>query len=227
MSGYITRNYTKGRGGERVRLIVLHTYNGKGRSLYSWFQNNTAGLSAHYAVFLDGDAERYVKHKDMAHHAGSYWANSVSIGIEHQDNGEPNAPRTDAMYEKSAQLVFELCRAYKLPINRNTIRKHSEMSVTGCPGGLDVDRIVNRAKQLMDELRREINRAEKAEKALEAEKVSHSATKMQLENEEDYSEKLEGEVEKLKKRVEKLDNGVNLLQKLHGIIKKIRKQPTE
>jgi len=133
-----------------VYRIVLHTYNGAGRSLFNWFQNNIVQVSAHYAVFKDGNTEQYVDENEKAYHAGHAWWNDVSIGIEHQDDGVPeDTARTDEMYEASAQLVADICLRWRLPVNRTTVVKHSECTTTGCPGGLDVDRIVRRAAEIL------------------------------------------------------------------------------
>jgi N-acetylmuramoyl-L-alanine amidase CwlA len=150
---FIQRNYTSGRNGNFVTSIVLHTYNGKGRSLFNWFNSQSAQVSAHYAIFKDGNGEQYVRHEDTAWHAGDLNVNVQSIGIEHQDDGNPNdSVRTDAMYETSAQLVADLCRQYNIPCRRGRhgILEHREVSSTGCPGGLNVDRIINRANEILN-----------------------------------------------------------------------------
>lgn len=145
-------NYAKGRSGNTITSIVLHTYNGKGRSLFNWFNNQQAGVSAHYAIFLDGNGEQYVGDSDIAWHAGDASVNAQSIGIEHQDNGNPSdSARTNEMYEASAQLVARLCKQYGIPCKRGRhgVLEHREVSSTGCPGGLDVNRIIARANEIL------------------------------------------------------------------------------
>src|SRR5690606_24011176 len=74
----IQRNYTSGRAGQLPQFVVIHTYNGGGRSLYNWFNNATAQVSAHYAIFLDGNGEQYVDESNTAWHAGNWDANIKS-----------------------------------------------------------------------------------------------------------------------------------------------------
>jgi len=161
----IQNNYTKGRFGYRIRRIVLHTYGGAGTSLYNWFNNPTTGASAHYAVMFDGSIERYVRDEDMAWHAGTVAGNGLpnnnweSIGIEHQDNGNwQDGIRSNELYEASAQLVAHLCKKYGIPcrlLSRDEkwgdgIALHNYYANKGCPGGLDAQRIVNRANQILN-----------------------------------------------------------------------------
>lgn len=149
---FISTNHQKGRNGNTITSIVLHTYNGKGRSLFNWFSNPQSGVSAHYAIFLDGNGEQYVSHSDTAWHAGDANVNVQSIGIEHQDNGNSgDSVRTNEMYEASAQLVARLCKEFNIPCRRGRhgILEHREVTSTGCPGGLDVNRIIRRANEIL------------------------------------------------------------------------------
>jgi hypothetical protein len=154
----ITRNFQGGRS-QPILNIVMHTYNGAGTSLYNWFQNNDRGVSSHYAVMKDGTVEQYVRDEDTAFHAGGWDSdgnnigdfNDKGIGIEHQDDGNPNDPvRTHALYEASAQLVAELHQRHGVHLNRDRIVLHREVTSTGCPGALDVDKIIARAKQIVE-----------------------------------------------------------------------------
>jgi N-acetylmuramoyl-L-alanine amidase CwlA len=76
--------------------------------------------------------------------------NQRSIGIEHVDNGNYTAPRTDALYETSAKLVADICKYYKIPCNRQFILKHNEVVATGCPHNLDIDRIIRQANAILN-----------------------------------------------------------------------------
>lgn len=226
----ITRNYTAGREGGRVLAILIHTYNGKGRSLYNWFQNNNTGVSAHYAVFLDGGNEQYVREEDRAHHAGHLWWNKVTIGIEHQDNGNPqDSVRTNELYATSARLCFDiLVRHGHRVANEHTIKPHNEASATGCPGGLDIARIRKETQNYMDLLNKYEKEAASYKAQFQAEKAARESIqsqlgdiKAQLENELEYSSKLEKDVEALKRRVNK--DTTSSLSKLIQSLKRIWK----
>lgn len=55
------------------------------------------------------------------------------------------------LYETSANLVADICNRYGIPVDRNHIKKHSEVSLkpTACPAALDIDRIVRRAYEIL------------------------------------------------------------------------------
>jgi N-acetyl-anhydromuramyl-L-alanine amidase AmpD len=80
--------------------------------------------AAHYVIGRDGKIVQCVRHKDIAHHAGS--ANEWSIGIEHNTRAGKDNGLTDAQYLKSAQLVVWLGKLYGIPMDRNYIVGHSE-----------------------------------------------------------------------------------------------------
>lgn len=148
----ISRNFTGGRSGQSPQFVVIHTYNGAGRSLYNWFNNPQAQASAHYAVFKDGNGEQYVDEGNTAWHAGNWDANIKSIGIEHQDDGNPNdAVRTNELYETSAQLIADIYRRYGWDKkNKALIKPHKEFTGTGCPAALNIDRIRNRVYDILN-----------------------------------------------------------------------------
>jgi hypothetical protein len=148
-------NYTVGRLGYKVTGIIIHTIVGTLGSADATFKNPARGASAHYGVACDGSVcHQYVSENNIAWHCGRFYpdaghalANSNTVGIEHCDNGQPFAPRSDAEYVCSGQLVREICKRYGIPIDRTHIRMHREVSVlvTACPGTLDIDRIVRLA----------------------------------------------------------------------------------
>lgn len=154
VSKYIDKNFTHGRNGNIITGIVMHTYGGKGGSLYNWFNNRNAKVSAHYAVLKDGTIEKYVRDVDTAWHAGTANDNVQTIGIEHQDDGDyfNSETYTARQIEASSQLVAELCRKYKIPCRNavHGIRKHNEIVKNrACPGALPFDKIINNAAHIL------------------------------------------------------------------------------
>jgi hypothetical protein len=141
-------------------FIVIHTMVGSLASAEARFLNpdpnqRNGRASAHYLVGLDGAITQMVDEKDAAWHCGvyaqaNYHDNLDSIGIEHEDNGDYNGPRTPALYTASAQLVHDIVHRYpqSLAFNRASILKHNEIVATGCPDALDVERIVREAAAL-------------------------------------------------------------------------------
>lgn len=95
----------------------------------------TAGMSypviygtglAHYEVSPKGEMGQRVGNAYIAWHAGNWWINCRSIGIEHVGYGRPG-DWTDAMLRGSARLTAAICKTYGIPIDRDHIFGHSEV----------------------------------------------------------------------------------------------------
>lgn len=155
-SAFVTReNYnvgghmTGGRQGVKIDRIVIHHNAATTDVIPGVWQNRAA--SAHYQV-TPGYITQCVAEGNTAWHAGNYNMNLRSIGIEHLNaTGAPSWTVADATIERSAHLVADICRRRGIPCDRGHIIKHSEVKSTACPGGLDIDRLVNRARELMGE----------------------------------------------------------------------------
>lgn len=110
-------------GGRQIDLIVIHTMemDEKGETAENcaqWFRNPGAKVSAHYCVDADTIVQ-CVRDQDVGWHAPG--ANHDGIGIEHagrakQTGREWGDPYSVAMLERSAALVADLCRTYKIPV---------------------------------------------------------------------------------------------------------------
>ncbi|MCA9687824.1 MAG: N-acetylmuramoyl-L-alanine amidase, partial [Myxococcales bacterium] len=124
-------NYTNSSRGS-VSQVVIHTMEGSYSGSISWFQNASAGASAHYMVrSSDGEITQMVDEADIAWHAGHWDTNQASIGIEHEGfTSDPSAWYSDAMYRASAALTADLCDRYGIPKDRSHIIGHWE--VPGC-----------------------------------------------------------------------------------------------
>jgi hypothetical protein len=149
-------NYTQGREGHSLSIpssyVVIHTMVGTIASANSRFQDAGQQASAHYGVGCDGHIVQWVREADTAWHAGVWEVNLDSIGIEHEDMGQYDDPRPDALYDASAALVRDICDRYGIPIQhgqvgvRSGIIAHRETGyATACPDALDVDRIISLA----------------------------------------------------------------------------------
>jgi N-acetyl-anhydromuramyl-L-alanine amidase AmpD len=76
----------------------------------------------------DGQITQLVHTKDIAFHAGNYWFNMHSIGIEHEGVMVDGARwYTDEMYRASARLVRYLAARYHIPLDREHILGHEEL----------------------------------------------------------------------------------------------------
>ena len=109
--------------GRQIDLIVIHTMemDEKGTTAENcagWFQNPGAKVSAHYCIDNDTIVQ-CVRDQDVAWAAPG--ANSDGIQIEHagraaQTGRDWSDPYSTAMLERSAKLVAELCKKYKIPV---------------------------------------------------------------------------------------------------------------
>jgi N-acetyl-anhydromuramyl-L-alanine amidase AmpD len=140
-------NYTVGREGNAVELIVDHWTVVMFEGAVRRFKDPASILSAHYL--------------DTAYHAGKFDVNLRSIGIEHEAG--PAMPPTDALYAASAQLHRAIADRHSLTLAvGTTVLPHHAIVPTECPGTLDLDRIVREASEeddmFTEEDRRKLDR---------------------------------------------------------------------
>jgi len=131
-----------------VTKIIIHwfgdnltTHTGIG-AVDNQFQKPN-GTSAHYAV-ENTTIHQYVKETDVAYHAGNYPINQESIGIEH--SAGPNRTASEDTYRTSAKLISEISKRHGVPLDRQHIKKHSEVKATQCCGSIDIDKLIALAK---------------------------------------------------------------------------------
>ena len=145
-------NFTRGRAGNQITLIVDHWTAGP----YDWAlarfttpnDDPMRVASAHYIVRSDGRITQVVSDDDTAYHAGIFSVNLISIGIEHE--ASPMVPPTDALYEASSWLHASLAEKYELELELGvTVKGHREIVPTTCPGALDLERIIEGAEDDM------------------------------------------------------------------------------
>lgn len=116
-----------------IQYIVIHDTEEDYPGTIRTFRNPGGCCSANYVV--DGEAggayptvTQLVHNKDIAYHAGNYWVNQHSIGIEHVGFADaPNGYYTQKLYDASAQLVAYLCAVYNIPIDRAHILGHGSV----------------------------------------------------------------------------------------------------
>lgn len=150
-------NYATGRAGNRITGIVLHTMVGNMAGAQARFSDPSSQVSVHYGIGLDGSIRRWVDESNTAWQAGDYQTNLTTIGIEHEDNGNYNdGARTPQMYESSSALIADICKRYNFPADKNHIFLHKNVidksrypGGTACPDGLDTDKLINMATELI------------------------------------------------------------------------------
>jgi N-acetyl-anhydromuramyl-L-alanine amidase AmpD len=111
-----------------IKYIVIHVAEGSYDGTIAHFQNPNSKVSTHYVIrSADGEVTQMVKTKDVAWHAGNWYMNMHSIGIEHEGfSREGQKWFTKDMYRSLARLVHYLAHRYNIPIDREHILGHNE-----------------------------------------------------------------------------------------------------
>jgi hypothetical protein len=137
-------NFNSGRGGKKITNIIIHWFGtGTLAGANANFQKSSSQVSAHYGV-SNNTIYQWVDEKNTAWHCGNFDMNQRSIGIENDATTSHEA--TEETYKTCANLVRDICQRYNLPIDRNTIKKHSEIKATQCPGTFNIDKVIQLAK---------------------------------------------------------------------------------
>ncbi|MFB7331136.1 N-acetylmuramoyl-L-alanine amidase [Streptomyces adustus] len=110
---------------QSIRYIVIHDTEGAWDGTISLVQDPTY-VSWNYTLrSTDGHIAQHVKAKDVAWHAGNWYINAKSIGLEHEGFlAAPDTWYTEAMYRSSARLVKYLATKYGIPLDRQHILGH-------------------------------------------------------------------------------------------------------
>jgi len=111
-----------------IDMIVIHTAEGERPA--HWFADSRSPASAHYSVYKTGRILQSVPDKDVAWHAGNWSVNQRSLGIE-TSAFAARGDWTDVQLLQLARLVAALCRKYSIPIDRQHIVGHVEVSGPG------------------------------------------------------------------------------------------------
>jgi hypothetical protein len=110
----------------KVDQIVIHDIEGSAPSALNIFQNPQSRASAHYVIDSNGTIYQVVREKDIAYHAGNFWYNQHSIGIEHTGFDATGFRWYNATeYLASARLTAYLLQKYNLPLDRAHIAAHA------------------------------------------------------------------------------------------------------
>lgn len=141
-------NYTPGRSVARDGRTSHHHVVGSRESAVVVFNQPTRGASSHFVV--GGDIiDQCVNINDTAWCDGNWESNLRTISVEHEGGWNGTGPYSDAMYEQAAHLCAWLRENYG--VNRFVRHRDVSLKSTACPGGLDCERIWNRATQLINQ----------------------------------------------------------------------------
>ncbi|MFE7951619.1 N-acetylmuramoyl-L-alanine amidase [Streptomyces sp. NPDC057426] len=79
----------------------------------------------------DGHVAQHLPLKDVGWHAGNWFVNAKSVGLEHEGFlTAPDSWYTEAMYRASARLVRYLAQRYDIPLDRQHVLGHDNVPGT-------------------------------------------------------------------------------------------------
>ncbi|MFF8278413.1 N-acetylmuramoyl-L-alanine amidase [Streptomyces lateritius] len=90
----------------------------------------------------DGHIAQHLPLKDVGWHAGNWFMNAKSVGLEHEGFlTAPDSWYTEAMYRTSARLVRYLAQRYDIPLDRQHVLGHDNVpgTVTSTIRGMHTD----------------------------------------------------------------------------------------
>ncbi|MEU6352278.1 peptidoglycan recognition family protein [Streptomyces sp. NPDC047072] len=127
---------------QSIKYIVIHDTEGAWEGVLRLVQDPTY-VSWNYSLrSTDGHIAQHVKAKDVAWHAGNWYVNAKSVGLEHEGFlANPDAWYTEAMYRSSARLVRYLAAKYGIPLDRQHILGHDNVPgpTTSTVAGMHTD----------------------------------------------------------------------------------------
>jgi N-acetyl-anhydromuramyl-L-alanine amidase AmpD len=121
---------------QKIDYIVIHDMEGSYDTSLKLVQDPTY-LGWNYSIrSADGHVAQHLKAKDVGWHAGNWYINAKSIGIEHEGFlAQGGSWYTEAMYRSSSELVRYLAHKFQIPLDRAHILGHDNVPGT-TPGGV-------------------------------------------------------------------------------------------
>ncbi|MCF2534664.1 N-acetylmuramoyl-L-alanine amidase [Streptomyces sp. FB2] len=127
---------------QKIEYIVVHDTEGAWEGVLNMVQDPTYVSWQYTLRSTDGHIAQHVKAKDVAWHAGNWYVNAKSIGLEHEGFlTRPDSWYTEAMYRSSARLVSYLSEKHGIPLDRQHILGHDTVPgpTTSTIGGMHTD----------------------------------------------------------------------------------------
>jgi hypothetical protein len=112
---------------QKIDYIVIHDTEGSYQTTLNLVQDPTY-VSWNYTLrSADGHIAQHVKAKDVAWHAGNWYVNAKSVGLEHEGFAAEGSWYTEALYRSSAKLVRYLAQRLDIPLDRQHILGHDNV----------------------------------------------------------------------------------------------------
>ncbi len=121
--------------GLAIRYVVVHDTEEGYDSTLAEFQDSHAYASAHYVIrSSDGLVTQMAPTKDVAWHAGNWYVNTHSVGIENEGFAMDGAQWfTPKLYRSLARLTRYQARRFGLPLNRAHVIGHDQVPGPSSP----------------------------------------------------------------------------------------------
>ncbi|MGI8869345.1 MAG: N-acetylmuramoyl-L-alanine amidase [Mycobacteriales bacterium] len=113
--------------GPRIDSIVVHDIEGTYTGGVEWFQSLSANASADYVVGSQGQVTQMVRNHNIAWHAGNWYLNMHSIGIEQQGYAINPAWFAPTLYRTTGRLIAYLAKKYGVRVDRAHILGHDNV----------------------------------------------------------------------------------------------------
>lgn len=114
-------------GNAAVNKIVIHDTEGGWDGSVATLQNDP-GKSVHYIIDRDGSrVGQFRRETDTTWHAGNYYYNETSVGIEHVGVAADPDGYATGLYEKSRALVKDIRTRWTVPLDRRHIIGHYQV----------------------------------------------------------------------------------------------------
>ncbi|MEU0401142.1 N-acetylmuramoyl-L-alanine amidase [Streptomyces sp. NPDC006197] len=116
---------------QSIDYIVIHDTEADWKTTLKLVQDPTY-VSWQYSLrSSDGHIAQHVPLKDVAWHAGNWFVNAKSVGLEHEGFlTSPDSWYTEAMYRSSARLVRYVAARYDIPLDRQHVLGHDNVPGT-------------------------------------------------------------------------------------------------
>ena len=146
--------FTKGRT-EPIVGVCIHIAEGTKEQVLSTFR--TEEKSSHYLITKDGEIWQFVLEMDTAWSQGIKINPSAQIVLDRIDKN-PNSylvsiehegiyDISELQYNTSAQLLYDICSHWKIPLDRTHVIRHNEINKGKlCPVKVSVEKLIELAK---------------------------------------------------------------------------------
>lgn len=116
-----------GKGGPKLKYILIHNTEGSYEGSVAMVQDPTY-LAWNYTLrSWDGHVAQHLRAEDVGWHAGNWYVNMHSIGLEHEGKAGNGGWFTETMMMKSAKLTRFLSRKYDIPLDRGHVIGHDQV----------------------------------------------------------------------------------------------------